>query len=415
MVRHAKHSESSTWRSQAGAWVLAWLLCWAGFNSAHAQSKAELQRQRDAITAQLATTERLLTTAKKNRNNAVAELQLVDQRIVLREQLIRHHKQEIASLEREMAGTDSEIRTLEGHIAQLKDEYARMIVQAYRMHLAQNPLLYLFSAEDFSQAALRFQLLQSYATLRKEQVDAITRNQQQLTVERTALTTARERAGVVLAEMNTERDRLAADRSGRAALVDKLKREESRLREEQKKAEKERNRLNNEISRMIEKELAAERATTSGEFALTPAGKVVSEQFEKNKALLAWPVKRGVVTGKFGRQNHPTLAGIVLDNNGIDLTTDAGAEVTAVFKGTVSSVFQLPGAGSTVILSHGAYRTVYSNLESVSVSKGATVNAGAAIGRARTVEGSGTVHFEVWHIDGSNKTPQNPQQWLTKK
>jgi septal ring factor EnvC (AmiA/AmiB activator) len=122
-------------RTQVGAWMLACLLFWSSISAAHAQSKAELQRQRDAITAQLATTERLLTTAKKNRSNAVAELQLVDQRIALREQLIRHHKQEIASLEREMAGTDSEIRTLEGHIAQLKDEYARMIVQAYRMRV----------------------------------------------------------------------------------------------------------------------------------------------------------------------------------------------------------------------------------------------------------------------------------------
>jgi septal ring factor EnvC (AmiA/AmiB activator) len=208
---------------------------------------------------------------------------------------------------------------------------------------------------------------------------------------------------------------LAADRSGRAALVDKLKREESRLREEQKKAEKERNRLNTEISRMIEKELAAERATSTGEIALTPAGKVVSEQFGKNKAQLAWPVARGVVTGKFGRQNHPTLQGIVLDNNGIDLTTDPGAAVTAVFKGTVSSIFNLPGAGSTVIVSHGAYRTVYSNLESVSVSKGATVQSGTPLGKARSVEGSGQIHFEVWLIDGANKTPQNPQQWLMKR
>ena len=105
------------------------------------QTKAELQRQRDAIASQLATTERLLGAARENRTNAVAELQLVEKRIALREELIRHHRQVLRANERNMQGTDSEIRALEGHLAALRDEYARMIQQAYRMKLAANPML----------------------------------------------------------------------------------------------------------------------------------------------------------------------------------------------------------------------------------------------------------------------------------
>lgn len=379
------------------------------------QSKAELQRQRDAITAQLATTERLLGAARENRTNAVAELRLVEKRVALREELIRHHRQELRAIERNMAGTDSEIRSLEGHLAAMRDEYSRMVQQAYRMKLSQNPMLYLFAAESFSQAALRYQLLQSYSRLRKEQVEAIEQSQRDLAATRERLQNERASTQKVLEDIAAERDRLTADRAERERLVQQLKGEEQRLRKEQATAEAERQRLNAEISRLIEAELAAERASSAGEFALTPEGRIVSEAFERNRSTLPWPVVRGVVTSRFGRQNHPTLPGITIDNNGIDLATDPDAAVQAIFNGKVSSVFNIPGSGTTVILSHGAYRTVYSNLSNVTLSKGADVSRGSTLGNARAAGGETFVHFEVWHIQGESKSPVNPEVWLTSK
>lgn len=378
------------------------------------QTKAELQRQRDAIASQLATTERLLGAARENRSNAVAELQLVEKRIALREELIRHHRQELRAIERTMSGTDSEIRSLEGHIAALRDEYARMIQQAYRMKLAQNPMLYLFAAESFSQAALRFQLLQSYAEIRKAQVAAIETAQSDLAATREALAAERAATERVLADIAAERDRLSADRSERARLVASLKNEEDRLRKEQRQTAAERDRLNAEISRLIEAELAAERASSAGEYALTPAGKIVSEAFERNRSTLPWPVVRGVMTGRFGRQNHPTLPGITIENNGVDIATDAGAQALSIFNGRVTSVFNIPGSGATIIVSHGAYRTVYSNLEQVAVAKGAEITRGTPLGRVRSVDGASVLHFEVWKIEGDSKAPVDPAAWLVR-
>ena len=398
-----------------GSKLLIAVACLLAASGVWGQTKAELQRQRDAITAQLATTERLLGAARENRSNAVAELRLVEKRIALREELIRHHRQTLRSIERSMAGTDSEIRSLEGHIAALRDEYARMIQQAYRMRLSQNPMLYLFAAESFSQAALRYQLLQSYSKLRKAQVESIEASQRELADTREALEAERLETQRVLSEIAAERDRLAGDHAERERLVSRLQGEEDALHAQQREAEAERQRLNAEISRLIEAELAAERASSSGEFALTPAGRIVSEAFERNRSTLPWPVVRGVVTTRFGRQNHPTLPGITFDNNGIDLATDPGAAVQAIFDGRVSSVFEIPGSGATIILSHGAYRTVYSNLTGVTVSKGSEVARGAELGQARAVDGSASLHFEVWHIQGETKKPVDPAVWLIQK
>ena len=392
-------------------WALA-IILWAA--SASAQNKADLQRERDAIQAKIATTEKLLNQTASNKQDALVQLRLVNERMRLREQLIRNHQSDIRAIERSMNSADSEIRSLEGHIAALKDEYARMIQAAYKHALGQNPWMYVFAAEDFTQAVIRFQMLQSYSSLRKEQVEQIEESQVELAENRKSLADKRADLEAALVDVRQERSRLDSDRSQRQALVESLKGEESRLRTEVQKAEAEKQRLNDAIRRIIEAELKAERESSAGEFALTPEGKIVSAAFERNRTALPWPVVRGVLTGKFGRQNHPTLPGITIDNNGIDISTEAGSSVLAVFGGTVSSTFEIPGAGWTVILSHGAFRTVYSNLESASIQKGMTVEAGEKIGRIRTSNGQSILHFEVWRVQGNNQTPQDPAQWLVR-
>jgi murein DD-endopeptidase MepM/ murein hydrolase activator NlpD len=125
-------------------------------------------------------------------------------------------------------------------------------------------------------------------------------------------------------------------------------------------------------------------------------------------------VLRGIITGKFGKQSHPTLPGITFENNGVDISTEAASSVLAVFAGNVSSVFPIPGAGETVILSHGAFRTVYSNLEGVRVKKGERIEAREKIGTVRTNNSQNVLHFEVWKVAGTSQTPQNPSAWLVK-
>lgn len=404
---------SSVWVFSRRFWLAAGMIL-AVSCSFWAQDKASLQAERDAIQRKIETTEKLLNQTSSSKKDALVALRLIDERMNLRGQLIRHHQGEISSIEQSMRNADSEIRSLEGHILSMKDEYARMIQAAHRQSLSQNPWLYLFSAADFNQAVIRFRMLQSYSTLRKEHVAQIESAQWELTDNRNALANKRSELEEVLQDVKAERSRLAADRKTRAELVQNLKGEETRLRAEVQKAEAEKRRISDAIRAIIEAELAAERASSAGEFALTPEGKIVSAAFESNKTTLPWPVMRGVITGRFGRQAHPTLPGITIDNNGIDITTEKGSSVLAVFSGTVSSVFNIPGAGQTLILSHGAFRTVYSNLENVLVTKGQTVDTRERLGTVRSSNDHSVLHFEVWKISGSAQTPQNPATWLVK-
>jgi len=398
--------------------VVVWMAWALSFSTAWGQKsdKAALQLERDRIDQQLKTTANLLEQAQKNRNNASQQVSLLDNQIQLRERKVNHHYATIRSLERTLEGKESELRILEGHVATLKDEYARMIQLAYEMVLGENAMLYLFAAEDFSQSALQLQFVQSFATIHKEQLEHI--QSQQLKIQEVQQGLIEERAAVEqeIVQQQSERNALQRDKSERSQLLIQLQDEEERLRQAQSEQQQERQRLNDEIKRIIEEELAAERSSSSGEFALTPEGKIVSAAFENNRRSLPWPVVRGVVTQQFGRQAHPTLSGITIDNNGIDITTEAGNRVSSIFEGTVSSVFPLPGVGTSIIVTHGAYRTVYTNLTDCQVQKGDAVDVGSFLGNVVGEDGANSVlHFEVWKVVGSERSPVDPQKWLQAK
>ena len=194
-LRIMSNAQDSEWNgligvgSQPLSWLALLLALLLGTASSFGQNKAALQAQRDALEKKLATTEQLLSEAASNKNDALVSLRLIDERVLLREQLINHHRAEIRSIERSMTSTDSEIRTLEGHVSALKDEYARMIQAAHKQSMAYNPWLYLFSAANFNQAYIRFRMLQSYSTLRKDHVAQIESAQIDLSDNRANLVT----------------------------------------------------------------------------------------------------------------------------------------------------------------------------------------------------------------------------------
>ncbi|HRT54533.1 MAG TPA: peptidoglycan DD-metalloendopeptidase family protein, partial [Flavobacteriales bacterium] len=187
-----------------------------------------------------------------------------------------------------------------------------------------------------------------------------------------------------------------------------------------------RERIAIEIKRAIEAEVRksakpAKGGTTSGgaastgklELSLTPEARELGSDFEKNKGKLPWPVAKGTITEGYGEHDHPVLRGVKTYNNGIDITCEKGAPVRAIFRGEVSSVIVIPGAGKAVVISHGAYRTVYSNLRESSVSKGQKVDTKQTVGTVLTNEDGSTAHIEIWKITAAGDLVKvDPGQWI---
>jgi murein DD-endopeptidase MepM/ murein hydrolase activator NlpD len=126
-------------------------------------------------------------------------------------------------------------------------------------------------------------------------------------------------------------------------------------------------------------------------------------------------VERGVIISRFGVQAHPVLRGIKIENNGVDIATEEGAAIRAVYRGKVSSVIVIPGAGKAVILDHGAYRTVYSPMREVFVQQGEEVNTKQSLGIVLTDGTDRTAHFELWKITDAGPGKEDPSIWLFKQ
>lgn len=137
----------------------------------------------------------------------------------------------------------------------------------------------------------------------------------------------------------------------------------------------------------------------------------LASSFAALRGRMPFPVPSGFISDHFGVHKHPTLKGVMINNNGIDIQTSPGAAVHSVYDGVVQSVVNIPGINMVVAIQHGDYFTVYSKLSNVSVSVGTRVKTGQRIGSVASDEdGTAEINFQVW----KNTVRQNPESWLRR-
>lgn len=387
------------------------------FASAHGQSKKELEKKRDALDKQIRTTTALIEQARKEQRVTQEQLQLLESQIEARSALIRTMDGELRRVDQRITEDEELIASLRDDLKNLRAEYARMLQFAYRNRSAYDRMSYLFAASSFQQAYKRSRYLNQIAEQRKRQVTLITETQATIDARIAGLKEQREEKSRLMGEQVNEKRKLDGDRSGQQSTLNSLKKEEGRLRETQRKQEKQRKDLEAAIRKAIKDAMAPKPAAGGSkpaklELSLTPEARELNADFEKNKGKLPWPVEKGVITSRYGKQPHPVLKGITIDNNGIDITTEKNASVRALFRGEVSSVIVLPGAGKAVIISHGAYRTVYSNLRDVSVAKGQKLDTKQTLGTVLTGDDGAVAHIEVWKITSEGLVNVDPAGWI---
>lgn len=388
-------------------------------SSGFAQTKKELEKKRAALDKQIKTTTALIEQARKEQRVTQEQLQLLESQIAAREQLINTMNGELRKVDQRIAEDVELVASLKQDMVKLKEEYARMLQFAYRNRSAYDRMSYLFAANSFQQAYRRSRYLAQIAEQRKRQAALIDETRSTIDARLAGLQVQREEKTKLMGEQQAERQRLNSDRNGQQSALTNLKKEEGRLRDTQKKQESQRKELDAAIRKAIEAELkpkakpgAKPGAPAKLDLSMTPEAKELNSDFEKNKGKLPWPVEKGVITSRFGKQPHPVLPGITIENNGIDITTEKNASVRALFRGEVSSVIVIPGAGKAVIVSHGAYRTVYSNLREVSVAKGQKVETKQNVGTVLTDENGSVAHVELWKITADGLVKVDPGPWL---
>ena len=413
--------------------------------------KEALQSQRDQISQKIKETKALIAESEKNQKLTSNQIAILNEQIRYRENMIQSIDQEMVSLDLNIKHNGQQIQDLEFQLQSLKNEYAKMIYQAYKNRSSYNQIVFILASSDFYQAYKRFKLMQSLGETRRKQVAIIKETELKLQEKIGFMIQSKAEVAQLKQEQEVVKQEINQDKLAQQSKLQSLKKESSALRKQQKKQESDRKKLSNKIQEVINQELAAERkreqekankakeliknATTGKtekiespkitataksssaptKIELAPEVLSMNSNFENNKGNLPWPVSHGAITSRFGKHNHPSLEDIVLNNNGLDFTTKQGETVLCVFSGTVSSVFSIPGAGYNIIVTHGTYKTVYSGLAQVSVKVGDKVNAKQSIGSVGMTDDEAVLHFELWSVNNIKGTAQNPESWIKRK
>ncbi len=384
----------------------------------------------------------MLDKTKNNAKASLNELRLIDNQIRFREELVTNFDQQVRGAEVKVIRKDAEVKELTQRLSDMKEQYRQLLLYAYKHRNKFGKLMYLFSATSYNEAIKRGSYLERIADIQLKQFRIIRQHQSLISKEISSIQQEKEYKLKILNEKRTEKAVIEKDKRKQEEVYSKFKKEESKLLSQLKEDEKKKENLKQKINSAIQKEIAdteakrkkaeAEKAKKSTTTSTTTTTKpetttpkkettlpetkesaALSKSFEGNKGKLPWPVDKGSITEGFGRNAHPTLENVFTNNNGVDISAPKGASVRAVFEGEVTSVLNIPGAGKVVIIKHGNYRTVYSNLQDTYVTIGSKVTTKQAIGTLLVTEGLSLSHFEIHQVLGTSSVALNPSLWIT--
>ena len=397
------------------------------------KSKKQLQSEITSLQKEISTANQLLKKTTKDKEMTLNEVNILDKKIKQREKLITAYNDQIAVLDEEINAGQSNIKALNSDLSKLQKEYAKMIVFANKNRSHYDRLSFIFASKDFNQAFSRLRYIREFTDARKKKMEQIASTERQISSEVEASQQAREEQTALLKDEKAQQDALKKEKEQLNGQVAKLKKKEGSIQQDIKNKQQQAKKLQKAIDDIIAEEIRkaneeAERkrreeaaknkgkttAPTPKEkgMALTPAEKTLSANFVNNKGKLPWPVERGVISSSYGKHTSVVSDKVTVTNNGIDIATTENAQARAVFDGEVSSVTKLTGANTVVILRHGEYFTVYSNLENVTVKRGDKVKTKQNLGTVHTnkTEGKTELHFELL----KEQSRQNPANWLSK-
>lgn len=377
------------------------------------ESQGQLETKRKNLEKEIAYTNKLLSETQSDKNITVNQLRLLNVKINRRVDLLATLKSEVYHIDNKIEEAESLLFELDGELENLKQTYSKIAWHAFKYKTAHNKLIFLFSAEDINQAYQRMRYLDQISSyIRKEAVriketeDEKNKILARLKLERLKKNNLldNERSGILeLEKEQAQKNRIKTN------LLSKEKQLRGSIKDKEKQAKK--------LARQIQKIIAAETApkkdaTTGRVHEPTPSEKKLTSSFASNKGKLPWPTEKGVISETFGVHKHPVLKKVKTKNNGINILTAKNSEARAVFSGKVVSITKISNTNLAVIIKHGEFFTVYSNLDKVFVNKGDGVGTKEVIGRIHTnLKGKTELHFEIW----KGTSIQNPSYWVLKK
>jgi len=373
------------------------------------QSRAELEELRKKNLQEIEYVDRMLKTTATQKNENLNELRVIGRKLNLREKLINEYGQEISLLEYRISLNRLATEMLEADLNNLKAEYARSIVSAYKATKGTPAVAFILSSADFNQGYKRLKYIQQIARFRRNETETIETIYKELRGTKERLEKDRKNVNDLKNKEVRQKQMLRDEQNRKERMITVLSSKEKQLKQELDEKRRIARQIEKEIERLIEEERKKSVRTP-----MTNEMKIIGESFGENRGRLPWPVDKGIVTAHFGLQPHPVLKNVTEDNIGIEITSSGTTRAKSVFKGEVVRVFAISGANMAVIIRHGKYLTVYQNLVNVRVKAGDSVITGQEMGEVYLDNAGGNkavLKFMIYE----EKKKLDPELWLLKK
>ncbi|MFZ4261637.1 peptidoglycan DD-metalloendopeptidase family protein [Sphingobacterium sp. HJSM2_6] len=403
------------------------------------QSSLELKKQREKIDQEIAELQKILSAKTQEKLLSQREVTALSKQLNLREDKISTMNSELRIINNNINSNNKIVDKLQEELEKMKNDYEKMILFAFRNKNGYNKMMFIFASKDFNQAFKRVKYLQQFNDARKVKVSEIEGHKKQIELKLAQLQRDKQTQQALLKEQQVERNTIAKDKAAHSQELNQLAKEERSFRGQLTKKQQEKKRLEAALKAAIAREVEAarklaeekrrreaeaeakksgttvaeaekkiEKKTGSAVLNNTPEAAKLSAGFQSNRGRLPWPVSQGNIVRNYG--NALVERGVHDFYDYIRIRTGDNAQVKSIFEGVVMQVVDIGTIG--VVVQHGEFFTIYSNLKTSSVRKGQKISTGTVIGTADHdgEEGFSYVDLSVY----KGQTAMNPVQWIAR-
>ncbi len=380
----------------------------------YSQTTNSYSAKRDKLFDRINFANELLSEAEDFNNNALVRLKIIKNKISYRKAVVETFNKEISYIDNKIESLKLEQEELSEELGEIKKEYEQLIYYAYKNKSAYHKLMFILSAETFMQAYKRLKYLEQYTSYRRKQVESIVLKNTRIDKNIAELEEQKIRKLSLIDNRLREQEFLEAEELKEEQVVASAGQDYEALESSISTGKKTNSLLDLSINQIVV-DLNSDAATASAtaEFSGKESDRILTRKFKEKQGKLFSPVEKGLVVYAFGEHEHPSFPNLIVRNDGIDILTVSGSIVRAIFTGKVMKVIDIPGLNKSVLIKHGDYYSLYSNLINVNVSENELVGEGQEIGIIFTdkfEDNSSILKFQLWE----KKEKLNPEEWLTE-
>ena len=379
-------------------------------------TQKDLELKRISLVNEIKNIQMLINNSKDEKKLVLENIENLNYKLDLQNEIIKITNNELNIISVSIRNNQESINQLQKSQQILKSQYSEMILKSYKTRSKTGKLMFIFSSVNFQQALKRIQYFKQYSEFQNNQLQKIAVNTKELKSLANKLNNDKNLQLKLVSDNKKIKNNINLEISNKNNLLNFISNNQTKYLREIKLKQQKTAKIDKEIEKIIAKAIAEsnrKKNTSSKLFALTPEAKILSNNFISNKGKLPWPVEKGYISLKYGKQPHPIVKTATIQSNGIRIITASSQKARTIFNGTVYRIISSKNGSKTILIQHGNFFTVYKNLSDIYVKKGDKVSTKQELGQIITNKSSGQTILS-FSLFRDNKT-ENPLLWIGKK